>query len=158
MLFNKLEDAKFADINTFIIQSEFGSIDASTTKAKLKFDGTSAISTIFTYVYPIRNPANAAKLYAQLSKLGNVKIDIKNIHFSFSANEISAVKQKRRGEFGELILHLLLRDFYKTIPLLSKKEAIIWLPVPVTVPFTTNLLRLGFAVEVPINTELVLLL
>lgn len=26
----------------------------------------------------------------------------------------------RRGEFGELILHLLLRDFHKTIPLLSK--------------------------------------
>lgn len=26
----------------------------------------------------------------------------------------------RRGEFGELILHLLLRDFYHTIPLLSK--------------------------------------
>ncbi|OEK03292.1 hypothetical protein BFP97_17940 [Roseivirga sp. 4D4] len=29
-------------------------------------------------------------------------------------------KYLRRGEFGELILHLLLRDFYKTIPLLSK--------------------------------------
>jgi hypothetical protein len=26
----------------------------------------------------------------------------------------------QRGEFGELILHLLLRDFHKTIPLLSK--------------------------------------
>lgn len=26
----------------------------------------------------------------------------------------------RRGEFGELILHLLLRDFHRTIPLLSK--------------------------------------
>ena len=26
----------------------------------------------------------------------------------------------RRGEFGELILHVLLRDFYKTVPLLSK--------------------------------------
>ncbi len=29
-------------------------------------------------------------------------------------------KYLRRGEFGELILHLLLRDFYKTTPLLSK--------------------------------------
>lgn len=29
-------------------------------------------------------------------------------------------KYLRRGEFGELILHLLLRDFYRTIPLLSK--------------------------------------
>jgi hypothetical protein len=29
-------------------------------------------------------------------------------------------KYKHRGEFGELILHLLLRDFHKTIPLISK--------------------------------------
>ena len=29
-------------------------------------------------------------------------------------------KYLRRGEFGELILHLLLRDFHQTIPLLSK--------------------------------------
>lgn len=29
-------------------------------------------------------------------------------------------KYLRRGEFGELILHLLLRDFYHTTPLLSK--------------------------------------
>jgi len=29
-------------------------------------------------------------------------------------------KYLRRGEFGELILHLLLRDFYQTTPLLSK--------------------------------------
>lgn len=31
-----------------------------------------------------------------------------------------ADKYMRRGEFGELILHLLLRDFHKTIPLVSK--------------------------------------
>lgn len=29
-------------------------------------------------------------------------------------------KYLRRGEFGELILHLLLRDFHETIPLISK--------------------------------------
>jgi len=29
-------------------------------------------------------------------------------------------KFKKRGEFGELILHLLLRDFHNTIPLVSK--------------------------------------
>jgi hypothetical protein len=29
-------------------------------------------------------------------------------------------KYKRRGEFGELILHFLLRDFHNTIPLISK--------------------------------------
>jgi hypothetical protein len=31
----------------------------------------------------------------------------------------STDKYKRRGEFGELILHLLLRDFHGTIPLIS---------------------------------------
>ncbi|WP_137513522.1 HamA C-terminal domain-containing protein, partial [Escherichia coli] len=31
-----------------------------------------------------------------------------------------ADKYLRRGEFGELILHLLLRDFHSTVPLLSK--------------------------------------
>ncbi len=29
-------------------------------------------------------------------------------------------KYLKRGEFGELILHLLLRDYFKTVPLLSK--------------------------------------
>lgn len=29
-------------------------------------------------------------------------------------------KYLKRGEFGELILHLILRDFYNTVPLLSK--------------------------------------
>jgi hypothetical protein len=29
-------------------------------------------------------------------------------------------KYQKRGEFGELILHLLLRDFHNTIPLISK--------------------------------------
>ncbi len=29
-------------------------------------------------------------------------------------------KYKKRGEFGELILHLLLRDYHQTIPLISK--------------------------------------
>lgn len=29
-------------------------------------------------------------------------------------------KYKRRGEFGELVLHLLLRDFFNTTPLISK--------------------------------------
>jgi hypothetical protein len=29
-------------------------------------------------------------------------------------------KDLARGEFGELILHLLLRDFHDTVPLLSK--------------------------------------
>lgn len=35
-------------------------------------------------------------------------------------NDITKMGETRRGEFGELILHLLLRDFKNTIPLISK--------------------------------------
>lgn len=47
--------------------------------------------------------------------------DVKNIY-----NEGGVIEDDiddtflRRGEFGELILHVLLRDFHNTIPLLSK--------------------------------------
>jgi hypothetical protein len=36
------------------------------------------------------------------------------------ADDDEEKKYLKRGEFGELILHLLLRDFHNTIPLLSK--------------------------------------
>ena len=35
-------------------------------------------------------------------------------------NELKKSSSARRGEFGELLLHLLLRDFKNTIPLISK--------------------------------------
>ncbi|KIM10303.1 MAG: hypothetical protein KU37_10925 [Sulfuricurvum sp. PC08-66] len=35
-------------------------------------------------------------------------------------DDSSSDKYLKRGEFGELILHLLLRDFFETVPLLSK--------------------------------------
>ncbi|MCL2083257.1 MAG: DUF1837 domain-containing protein [Oscillospiraceae bacterium] len=34
--------------------------------------------------------------------------------------EVDALLHRKRGEFGELLLHLLLRDFHGTIPLVSK--------------------------------------
>jgi len=52
------------------------------------------------------------------------KIDVfqkvKDIYNKGSIEDDLEDKYLRRGEFGELILHLLLRDFHKTIPLLSK--------------------------------------
>ncbi|HET9569830.1 MAG TPA: DUF1837 domain-containing protein [Bacteroidales bacterium] len=47
---------------------------------------------------------------------------VKNIYLAEDKAIDDNVEDKylRRGEFGELILHLLLRDFYNTIPLLSK--------------------------------------
>lgn len=48
--------------------------------------------------------------------------EVKKIYVSggsISDDDISK-KYLKRGEFGELLLHLLLRDFHNTIPLLSK--------------------------------------
>ena len=48
--------------------------------------------------------------------------EVKNIYDKGSHIEDDDISKAhlRRGEFGELILHLLLRDFHKTIPLISK--------------------------------------
>lgn len=46
---------------------------------------------------------------------------IKDLYLNSGAlSDDVADKYLRRGEFGELILHLILRDFHNTIPLLSK--------------------------------------
>jgi hypothetical protein len=47
--------------------------------------------------------------------------EVRNRYLKYNQN-INDLEDKylKRGEFGELILHLLLRDFHDTIPLLSK--------------------------------------
>lgn len=46
---------------------------------------------------------------------------VRDIYFDDACLEDDiADKYLKRGEFGEVILHLLLRDFYDTIPLISK--------------------------------------
>ena len=102
MLFDKLGASKTGIINTFLVQSDSAVADASAPNAQLRLEGNSALDTVFTYIYPITKATDAATLYAQLLKFKNAKIDTKNIYFSFSANEISSVVQKRRGEFGDV--------------------------------------------------------
>lgn len=48
--------------------------------------------------------------------------DVKKIYVDNDSQIEDSIEDKylRRGEFGELILHLLLRDFYDSLPLLSK--------------------------------------
>ena len=46
--------------------------------------------------------------------------ETKRIYEEWNADNDEEKKYLRRGEFGELILHILLRDFHSTIPLLSK--------------------------------------
>lgn len=65
------------------------------------------------------------KLREAAKSIYNIKefIEIKKIYVD-DDSEIGDDDEKKenlkRGEFGELILHLLLRDFHKTIPLLAK--------------------------------------
>ena len=66
---------------------------------------------------PIKLAEAAKSIYKidAFDKVKNLCLNNKNI------NDDSADKKYlSRGEFGELILHLLLRDFHKTVPLLSK--------------------------------------
>lgn len=73
---------------------------------------------------------NATQNTEILSKLTEAAKSIYKIHEFQKVKDIydnngsieDSVEDKylRRGEFGELILHLLLRDFHKTVPLLSK--------------------------------------
>ncbi|ANC11283.1 MULTISPECIES: HamA C-terminal domain-containing protein [Bacillus cereus group] len=48
--------------------------------------------------------------------------EVNNIYMNGNSISDDDIEKKflRRGEFGELILHLLLREFHSTIPLLSK--------------------------------------
>ncbi len=61
--------------------------------------------------------ANSAKAVYKIDSFQKVKDLYDN--GGFISDELED-KYLRRGEFGELILHLLLRDFHSTIPLLSK--------------------------------------
>ena len=64
------------------------------------------------------------KLKEAAKSIYNIKeyADVKKIYVdqNSSIDDSENCPELRRGEFGELILHLLLRDFHNTIPLLSK--------------------------------------
>jgi len=62
---------------------------------------------------PVNNPKHKEKYpTTHRTKAGQLKYK--------DENEFYEKKYSNRGDFGELILHLLLRDFIKTIPLVSK--------------------------------------
>lgn len=61
---------------------------------------------------------DAARAIYKIKEFGEVRKIYENNCF-IEDDDVSK-KYLRRGEFGEVILHLLLRDFHETIPLLSK--------------------------------------
>lgn len=71
--------------------------------------------------YDRRTLKEAAKSIYNIREFTEVKWTYVDEDSELLDCEIKAEKKYlKRGEFGELILHLLLRDFYDTVPLLSK--------------------------------------
>jgi hypothetical protein len=62
----------------------------------------------------------AAKSIYRIKEFEKTRQIYENGKFIDDDEKTGKDKSLERGEFGELILHLLLRDFHKTIPLLSK--------------------------------------
>lgn len=71
--------------------------------------------------YDRRKLKEAAKAIYNIKEYSDVKWTYIDDDSLLVDDEIKAQKKYlKRGEFGELILHLILRDYFKTIPLLSK--------------------------------------
>ena len=63
----------------------------------------------------------AAKAIYKIKEFNEVRLIYENGGFiTDDEKDKKAKKELERGEFGELILHLLLRDYCETLPLLSK--------------------------------------
>jgi hypothetical protein len=62
---------------------------------------------------------DAAKSIYKIKEFEEVKKIYLDLN-SFIKDDDIELKYLKRGEFGELILHLILRDFHNTIPLISK--------------------------------------
>lgn len=73
---------------------------------------------VSTTKYDRRKLKEAARSIYKIKEYADVKKRYVDEDSSIDDNE--DCPELRRGEFGELILHLLLRDFHQTIPLLSK--------------------------------------
>ncbi len=85
-----------------IPEFSFGFHEGTSTKNK---DLVSKVSEAAKAIYNIAEFTQVNSIYMNGGSISDDDIDKKFL---------------RRGEFGELILHLLLREFHETIPLLSK--------------------------------------
>ena len=86
-------------------------------------------NVIFEFAFGHHVKADSTRIAEQLSeaaksiyRIAHIK-EVKKIYVdeeSYISDDEIDKKYLKRGEFGEIILHLILRDFHKTIPLLSK--------------------------------------
>lgn len=117
------------DLNSFLVDMDIG--DDGEPYYPLNELANSIINTIPEYVFAqYENPEipqtdAVEKLREAAKSIYKIKdFDIMRRwylqHDESVKSEIEQLPAKRRGEFGELLLHLLLRDFKGTIPLISK--------------------------------------
>lgn len=118
-----------ADLSSFLVDMDIG--DDGEPYYPLNELANSIINTIPEYVFAqYENPEipqtdAVEKLREAAKSIYKIKdFDIMRRwylqHDECAKAEIENLPAKRRGEFGELLLHLLLRDFKGTIPLVSK--------------------------------------
>ncbi|MDO8999671.1 MAG: DUF1837 domain-containing protein [Bacteroidota bacterium] len=113
-----------ADLRTYFIGFDFGKYR---NEAFTEILMDTIVDFAFGYHTGILKKYDRRKLKEAAKSIYNIK-EFKDVKWTYVDNdselsdcEIKAEeKYLKRGEFGELILHLLLRDFIETVPLLSK--------------------------------------
>lgn len=118
-----------SDLNSFLIDTDIG--DGGIRKYMLEEFAKVVMEVIPEYVFAHYeneeiNDLNAvSKLREAAHSIYKIKeLELMRRYYLYgdleAKQELDNSSYKNRGEFGELILHLLLRDFKGTIPLISK--------------------------------------
>lgn len=115
------------DLNSFLIDKDIN--DDGTPKYMLEEFARVVMNVIPEYVFgkyeKIENEEYVDKLREAANSIYKIK-EFELMRRYYLDNDQQALQElnqlpfKKRGEFGELILHLLLRDFKETVPLISK--------------------------------------
>ena len=117
-----------ADLNTYLVGFDIN--DHNESKYRWKELINLLQEVIFEFAFGHHLEPDRTKLIAQLSNAAKSIyrieefIKVKEIYVDNCSciDDDDGLRKSdlKRGEFGELILHLLLRDFHSTVPLLSK--------------------------------------
>lgn len=124
IIIHKINDA---ELSTFLVGFDIDDNGNSKYRIKPLIEKLSHVIYEFAFGFHEGNTTPNNEILSKLTEAAQsiYKIDafqkVKDIYDNDgSITDDLEDKYLRRGEFGELILHLLLRDFHNTIPLLSK--------------------------------------
>lgn len=115
-----------SELSTFLVGFDVDDNGSTQYRIKPLIDKLSQVIYEFAFGFHEGHTTNNTETLPKLIEAAQsiYKIDafqkVKDIYQQGTLDDEVDDKYLRRGEFGELILHLLLRDFHKTIPLLSK--------------------------------------